>query len=546
MLARSKLPALLAVAALVPLFALAIWFRVSSLTMPAPNGDEAFYGVQAAKLLAGEAIASKTASGNVINVLVLGTEVPLYWLLGPSSYVIKVPGAVAGILAVIAAYVLWKRALDLPTAIIGATLMAVLPVAIAECRIGAEPAWNPLVGVIVMAAAFRGHRLGLALAFLLCYYVHPTYLFLLPAVGLVLLAKLLERTANDPTARWRSLAITTWGALAVIGPLVLLTRGRSTIQWTYQTYGFGPGDWPLYFLRYERLLMGFCEVGPTETSIGYDRTFWLGFGSILAFGSWCLWRQRRWDRLALIGGLALSLCGMHLVTGPDILRPYFVRYGLYLVAPSVLAVACCLRAMLVMPEGGWATIAHRVQTAGMIGLAWVLLLGFKVHYLDHLLKVHEGQESLWTLRTEAVDPKQWAAKIVKRDLDAARAAGLEVPERTVVLGEDWWTYRPLQYFLGTRPDIEPGSLESFDGPGRDRLIRDHLASGGYVVGTPGKDVILRVEGLFPPEALTHWHVQVPPYACLAIYRLKRQNEAPEPQPIVVIRPPGLNGDTRVR
>ena len=411
-MARSKVPALLLAAALIPLFALAIWFRISSLNMPAPNGDEAFYGVQVAKLLNGEAIASKTTSGNMINFLVIAAELPLYWMMGPSSYVIKIPGALAGLLAVIATYVLWRRALDRPTAVIAATLMAVLPVAIAECRIGAEPAWNPLVGVIALAAAFRGHRLGLALAFLLCYYVHSTYLFLLPVLGLVLLAKLIERTTGDPTARWRALAITTWGTLAVVGPLILLTRGRSAIQWTYDTYNFGPGDWPRFFTLYERLLMGFCEVGPTETTITFDRTFWIAFLAILGFGSWCLWKQGRWDRLALIGGLMISLCGMHVVTGPDILRPYFVRYGLYLVAPSVLAIACCLRAMLLLPEGGWASLARRSQIAGMVGLAWVLLLGFKVHYLDHLLIAHRGQESLWTIRTEAIDPKEWAAKIV--------------------------------------------------------------------------------------------------------------------------------------
>ncbi|RUL85053.1 hypothetical protein [Tautonia sociabilis] len=545
-MARSKLPAYLAIAAIVPLLGLAFWFRITSLNAPSPNGDESFYGVQTAKLLRGEPIASTTASGNPINVLVIGAEIPLYLALGPSNYVIKIPAAVAGILAVLASYVLWSRALDRTTAAIGAGLMAVLPVLIAESRIGAEPAWNPLVGVIALAAAFRGHRLGLALAFLLCYYVHSTYLFLLPTLGLVLLVKLFERTAGDPTARWRSLAITTWGALAVISPLVLLTSGRSAIQWTYDTYDFGPGNWPRFLLLFERLLMGFCEVGPTETSAAFDRTFWAAFGSILLFGSWCLHRQRRWDRLALIGGLILSLVGMHAVTGPDILRPYFVRYGLYLVTPTVLAVSCCLRAMLVPPEGGWATRARRLQVAGMIGLAWTLLASFMGNYIGLLNEAHAGQESYWTLRTEAIDPKQWAAKIVARDIRAARERGLSVPDRLVVLGEDWWTHRPLQFLLGDRDDIVTGSLEPFDGPGRDALIRRHLESGGYIVGTPGQDVMLRVEGLFPPEALKHWHVLVPPHASLAIYRLKRENEPPVPLPKVVLRPPGLDEKTAIR
>lgn len=543
---RSRIPALIAIAALVPLFALAIWFRVSSLAMTAPNGDEAFFAVQVARLFQGEGMASRTPSGNPVNLLVIGSEIPLYSLLGPSSYVIKIPAAIAGLLAVIGAYFLWKRALDGTTAVIGATLLAVLPVALAECRIGAEAAWNPLVGVILCASVFRGHRLGTLLAFLLCYHVHPTYLFLLPLIVLILAVKLLGRTEGDSKARWRVLITTAVGALAVLGPIVLAMRGRSVLHWTYQTYEFGPGNWPRYFLYYERLLMGFCEVGPTDTTPGFDLAFWAVFGTILGVGSWCLWRQRRWDRLALVAGLLISLGGMHLVTGPDILRPYFVRYGLFLVAPSVLTVACCVRAMLVKPEGGWSTVGHRLQVSGMIGLAWIVLLGFKAHYLDHLLGLMEGQESLWTLRTEVVNPKEWAVELMLQDLDEARNAGLKLPEETAVLADDWWTYRPLQFYFSEHPTIRTGSLEAVEGPQRDALIETQLRNGGYIVGTKGGDVINGVEARFAPESLTHWHLFVPPQACLAIYRLKRENEPLETQPVIVLRPDPIDAPTRTR
>ena len=524
------------------IFAVALWFRTTSLAMRCPNGDETFYGVQVANLLGGEGVASTTASGNMLNYLVVLAEIPTYLVLGPTDLTLMIPAAVAGILAVVIALALLPRGLDRTTAVIAATLTAVLPIAIIEGRVGAEPAWNLPVGMLALAAAFRGHRLGTLVAFLLCYYVHPTYLFLIPALGLVLTAKVWERTAGEPRRRLRELVATALGAASVVAPLTLLTSDRSAIRWTYETYDFGPGNWPLYFLYFERMLMGFCEWGPQETTRAFDATFWGVALAVLLVGGWRLWAQRHWDRLALIAGLAISLAGMHLVTGPDILRPYLVRYGLYLVAPTVVAFACLLSAALVEPAGRLRDALRYGQAAAFFGLAWALLICVKVNFFGFFLPQLAGQEDFWTLRTEAVDPKQWVASIIAEDIDDAAGPGVA----RVVLAEDWWTYRPIQYYLFNRDDVVPGSLEHFDGPMRDRLIRKHLDAGGYVVGTFGEDVIERVESAYPEEDLKHWHVFGPPYACLAIYRLKRQNEGREAQPIALLKPEGVDWEPVLR
>ena len=519
---------------------MAIWFRITSPNVPAANGDEHFYGVQAAKLLRGQPIASDTSSGNILNGLVLGTVLPLYAALGPSSLAIKIPPIVAGLLAVVAAYSLFGRVLDRGTGLIAGTLMAVLPVAIIECRFGSEPAWNPLVGIIALALAFRGHRLGLLLAFLLCYYVHPTYLFFLPVILSVLLVKLWERTAGDPRLRRRTLAGTALLFGPTIGLLAWVTSGRSAIQWLYETFDFGPCDWGRFVVLYERLLMGFVEMAPPETSRAYDLAFWAVFGTILAAGTAVLIRRRCWDRVALIAGLIVSLCGMHLVTGPDILRPYFVRYGLFLVAPSVLAFSCCVRALIVAPRGGWRTSAHGLQVAAIACLACGLLFEAKYVFFDHLFNGFNGPERFWTLRTESVDPYEWLATIVVED---AAATGTDPGPERVVLAEDWWIYRPIEYYTSRRDGIRVGSLEGMDGALRDRLIRKHLEAGGYVAGTDGQPVIGRAESLYRPDQLREWHVHCRPYPVFTLCRLRRSDEATDPRPALVLRPPEAGAET---
>lgn len=526
---------------LAAILGIALWFRVTSLAMRSPNGDEAFYGVQVAKIVHGEGTASKTSSGNLLNYFVVAAELPLYLMLGPSDLTLMIPAAVAGLIAVLAAFLLLPKALDRTTAMIAATLTAVLPIAIIEGHVGAEPAWNIPVGMIALAVALRGHRLGTLVGFLACYYVHPTYLFLLPVYGLVLAARIWERTEGDPRRRLRELGTSAIGAVAVVGPLVWLTSGRSAIEWTYETYHFGPGNWPLYFAYFERMLLGFCEWGPAEPSRAVNVAFWAVVLGVLALGVPAIIRRRQWTRLALLAGLAISLVGMHLVTGPDILRPYLVRYGLYLVSPTIVAFACLVRALVPAP-GGWLRSGLRLgQASTFFGLAWALLICVKVNFFGFFLPQLQGQEDFWTLRTEAKDPKQWVAEIIADDADDDGG-----PSHRVVLAEDWWTYRPLQFYLSDRPELEPGSLEFFVPQHRDLLIRKHMEAGGYVVGTVGQDVIGRVESAFPAEDLKHWHVFSPPYACLAVYRLKRDNEVREPEPIAVLTPDGVDAGRVLR
>ena len=128
------------------LFALALWFRVTSLeAFPEPNGDEAWYGVQAGHLIRGAAFSPRTGNGNPVNPFHAGFEVLLLLAFKPSLWILRVSAVVGGVAAVGLTYPLMSRALDRTTALIAAALLAVLPIAILYSRIGYDCSQTPAV-----------------------------------------------------------------------------------------------------------------------------------------------------------------------------------------------------------------------------------------------------------------------------------------------------------------------------------------------------------------------------------------------------------------
>src|SRR4051794_39936451 len=95
------------------LIGLGLWLRVTSLeAFPEPNGDEAWYGVQAGRLVQSRPFATRTGNGNPVNPFHLGVEVVLLGIFKPSLWILRVSAAAGGIAAVALAYPLLSRALD--------------------------------------------------------------------------------------------------------------------------------------------------------------------------------------------------------------------------------------------------------------------------------------------------------------------------------------------------------------------------------------------------------------------------------------------------
>jgi 4-amino-4-deoxy-L-arabinose transferase-like glycosyltransferase len=208
------------------LFALGLWFRVTSLgSMPDPDGDEAWYAVQVAHLLKGKPFEAFTPYANPLNPLFSGLHVPGLLAVKPRFWLLRVPAVLCGIAAVVLSYTLGRRIFDRTTAMIASALLAVLPVAIIFSRIGFDACQTPLFTLLAIYFAFRANRLGLILSFAACYLVHPTNVFLLPLLLAVFLVQELRQAAGD---RPRQIRVT---LVTLIVPVVLaLGLGMLTLR----------------------------------------------------------------------------------------------------------------------------------------------------------------------------------------------------------------------------------------------------------------------------------------------------------------------------
>src|SRR6185312_11815947 len=104
--------------------------------------------------------------------------------------------------------------------------------------------------------------------------------------------------------------------------------------------------------RLGRYFFGFGQFPISARTLRlHDCGFWAVVVGALAFGVPRLVRARSWDRLALVVGLLAAVVSFHLIGGREALRGFiswyaFLRYGLFLVVPTAMALACLLRTLL--------------------------------------------------------------------------------------------------------------------------------------------------------------------------------------------------------
>src|SRR5262249_39623817 len=146
------------------------------------------------------------------------------------------------------------------------------------------------------------------------------------------------------------------------------------------------------------------------------------------------------------------------------------------------------------------------QHVALLGLGWTTLLSCPWDQLS-FTRVFDGpfsssqneigqpipkemacNESVWTFGTDARDAKKLAYSVILRDLAAAPPAdGRRGPQ--VVIAEDWWIYRLLEFLSLRRPDIKVipyfkmgTHIDQF----RQHLVEE-LRKGAYAVAYPNRD-----------------------------------------------------------
>ena len=134
--------------------------------------------------------------------------------------------------------------------------------------------------------------------------------------------------------------------------------------------------------------------------------------------------------------MLLSLFALYTLSGDRGMRPPTGRYAMFIVVPSLVALAAAADA--------FAARAGRARRATglVLGACAATLALCGAYYFRPLLT--RGGDAHATFRTGSVEPKQRAWEAVSR---ATPRGSL-----TVVLASQWWLYLPLRYLAEARPD----------------------------------------------------------------------------------------------
>jgi hypothetical protein len=257
---------------------------------------------------------------------------------------------------------------------------------------------------------------------------------------------------------------------------------------------------------------------------------------VTAIGLPRLVRHRRWDQVALVAGFLGTLLIFHAVAGSSKLSGEGTsRYGVLLIAPGVLAFACLLRSAVfagaaeqddLAPAELSPSLRPALGRGVVVVMGTAMLSGLVANWFH--VYTGSGRESLWTLKADTPEPYDVAFRIICRDyLD--RGEALRGPCR--ILGEDFWSAEPLEYYASTHPIVRVERLDShcfntwmkMDPHNLDDYKRlfletstDRLRRGGYFVAhTPdGFALAERLKSAFPADSIQTWDVLHPGGAVL--------------------------------
>jgi hypothetical protein len=514
------------------LFALAFWFRASSLgAFPWHDADESYYGLQTTRMLQGKTFEVRTFNRNILNPYLVGLEAALHLVARPALWVLRAPAVLCGVLAVLLTYVIGSRVLDRTTALIAAVLLAALPYAIHQSRNGLEMSQLPLAGLVVMAFALRGHGLGLLLSFLASMLVHPTAIFLIPIALTIFFVQLVRKGEGDPIRRRRILIGSAIGSLAVVATVSALIFNHPLAQVYLKRRP--PLDWPRFLDGFERAVLFLRYVPPSKATIHLHRWIFRSvMGVLLILGTWRLARERRWERLALVAGVIASLVVFHLVAGPSMFREV-TRYAVVFLLPTALATACLMEGLFAprtpTPSETTAPALRGLPLTIALVLAWAMLLSVKQNFLDPGMK--GDRESLWTFQPDQKDEYERALSLIRRDVARRRRSGgirTTGGTPTPVIVHNYWTIMPLAYLASFSEDIEVVPLIDPMAPAngdlddlcreKQRELGDRMRTGAYAiyrfgvpayVGVPpygGTVIEDTVNSAFLPGQVRRWMV----------------------------------------
>jgi len=398
-----------------------------------------------------------TPTGKPIDVLTLSYYLVALSILPPTFWVLRSYALFGGVLTVILGYRLSSRSLDQRTGVIVAFGLAVAPYCLACSRLAWEQCQVPLFGVLAFYLALTGKWRVLLLVYPLGLSIHPTNIFLVPVLTVLIVLKRMEQSG----AGWetlRRLLLPMGVAIAGAGLIggLILWKVRYIVGASLPTeIWFSPAEYARFIIWVGGIATG-RAIYETITSTSdpglaaiRDLVFWsMALGLILA-GLPGLIRQRRWDRIALVTGAVTLPWLLYLTGGKFAMLPGNERYAGYLIVPFVLAFACLVDSVLgAAPAKLHEPRHHRLIT--VLSLAgWFCAWDFHQNYFQRIPAASPEWSYARVYATAKVEPKYQVYQIICNDV-AARRRAAALPEEcdlagTTVVADDFWLYWPLAY-----------------------------------------------------------------------------------------------------
>jgi hypothetical protein len=438
------------------LILIAVWFRCVDLgRIPGINGDEAWYGVQAVRILDRGCVAARTPTGNPLNPFMIVPQVLLHEFAPPTFALLRTPALVSGLLALLLNFALCHRVFGWPVAWLTTLIHAVLPINIAYSRFAWDASQSllftlPVVYAGVLAIrepAQRRRWAGIGGVFLAAStLVHPTNVFLAPFFAVVCGAAWKDRLSALWSSRLaRRVVLPLVAVIALVSLRLLWPRAAANLGAleNYTAFAVRFGDLFTGETVYEYISGAVIPAGEFTAQAPLTVVLrWLSV-SLAGVTAFALWKSIRRGRSALdrwlFAAWAASVAAFFAIAGPAAISPHFERYSICLVAPTVLILGRALH--------WWTQPTTRFALATrplVLALAAGTLATFHDSYFDQFNR--NGGRSHLTFRTAAVEPKQQAMQII------AQQRRPDLP--LLIETSEWWLYWPLAYLAYPHKDIQ--------------------------------------------------------------------------------------------